>query len=293
MSKSLFNKLIIITSLGFLATNWLYYQASAKSEVILASKNNFLDTQDYGNPPAKEIEPPKVIFTQPQAAVESTTTQPIVNNYHKLAKLNVEIGYPLTTPINVNSNFGWRINPLSGMSQLHEGVDFPVPIGTPIVAVADGKIETARDLNGYGLIVIIRHQQNTRESRYAHLSQIFVQPGEYVKEGTVIGLSGNTGMSTGPHLHFEWRELEQGIWVATDPSQLLAQAHDKMLKDLAEKAALTKLKPSDYQRAPRQLESLVEIDSFPVNFALQMPNQVNSLLRRRFFGLPEHFFNQG
>ncbi len=292
MSKSIFNKLILITILTFCGNNWLYCQALAKSEVILAGKNNFLDTQDYGTP-AKEIEPPKIIFTQPQAERESTQPEPVMASSNKIAKLNVEIGFPLTTPMTVTSNFGWRLDPFSGMSQLHEGVDFPVPIGTPILAVADGQVEIAGSLNGYGLIVIIRHQDNTRESRYAHLSQVLVKPGEQVQEGTVIGLSGNTGMSTGPHLHFEWRELENGAWIATDPSTLLAQANAKMAKKLAEKAALYKLKPADYKRAPRRLKSLGGIDNFPLNFALQMPNQVNSLLRRRFFGLPDHFFDQG
>jgi len=69
---------------------------------------------------------------------------------------------------------------------------------------------------------------------------------------------------------------------------LLAQANAKMLKAQAEKEILNKFKPSDYSRAPRKLESVVT-NNLPVSFALQLPDQVNSILRRRFFGLPEHF----
>lgn len=289
MRRSLFKKLILITSLTFLGSNWFYFQALAKSEVsdevmVAMGKNNYLDTQNYDTP-IKKIEPPKVIFTQPQ--IESTTTQPVVNN-HKIAKLNTEIGFPLLTPMTISSTFGWRRDPFTGAPQLHDGVDFAVPIGTPVLAVADGQVSTAGGLSGYGLVVIIRHNQQTRESRYGHLSQVLVKPGEQIRAGTIIGFSGNTGFSTGPHLHFEWRELEQGNWIATDPSMLLAQANAKMLKAQAEKEALNKFKPSDYSRAPRKVESAV-INNLPVSFALQLPDQVNSILRRRFFGLPEHF----
>jgi murein DD-endopeptidase MepM/ murein hydrolase activator NlpD len=285
MRQSLFKKLILITSLTFIGSNWVYFQALAKSEVAMG-KNIYLDTQNYDNP-VKKTEPPKVIFTQPQSQIESTTTQPVVNN-HKIAKLSTEIGFPLLSPMAISSTFGWRRDPFTGVSQLHDGVDFAVPIGTPVLAVADGEVSTSGGLNGYGLIVIIRHNQKTRESRYAHLSQVLVKPGEQIQAGTIIGFSGNTGFSTGPHLHFEWRELEQGNWIATDPSMLLAQANAKMLKAQAEKEALNKFKPSDYSRAPRKVESVVT-NNLPVSFALQLPDQVNSILRRRFFGLPEHF----
>jgi len=291
MTKSILHKLIIITSLGFLGSNVVYLPTLAKSELseeilLAAGKNNYLDTQTYNLPDNKKINvaPPEVIFNQPNAPNPPKNPQPISN--YKTASLNVQFAFPLTTPRNISSPFGWRRDPLQGISKLHEGVDFAVPIGTPILAVADGEVTTGGNLNGYGLVIIIQHDNNTRESRYAHMSQIWVKPGQQVKAGTVIGLSGNTGRSTGPHLHFEWLELHKGQWVATDPSMLLTQARSKMLKESANK--IIPPKPPEYSRAPRELKSSPVVNNFPVQLALNMPNKLNSILRSRFFGLPEH-----
>jgi murein DD-endopeptidase MepM/ murein hydrolase activator NlpD len=99
----------------------------------------------------------------------------------------------------LSSVFGWR----SG--RRHKGIDIPMDANTPIVAAHDGTVERAdHDLFGYGNFVIINHGR--AETRYAHLNRIMVQPGQHVTGGkTIIGLSGDTGHSTGPHLHFELR----------------------------------------------------------------------------------------
>jgi murein DD-endopeptidase MepM/ murein hydrolase activator NlpD len=77
------------------------------------------------------------------------------------------------------------------------------------------------NLGGYGLTVILRHDEDNLESRYAHLSRIAVRPGEWVEQGEVIGLVGNTGTSTGPHLHFEMRQLTAQGWIAVDAQEIL------------------------------------------------------------------------
>jgi murein DD-endopeptidase MepM/ murein hydrolase activator NlpD len=101
-----------------------------------------------------------------------------------------------------SSNFGYRIDPFTGMNSFHEGVDFPADPGTPIVAAASGKVVAAGYHPQYGKIVEIDHG-NGLLSRYAHASQVFVREGDLVMRGQPVGSVGSTGRSTGPHLHFE------------------------------------------------------------------------------------------
>lgn len=97
-------------------------------------------------------------------------------------------------------------------------------MGTPVVAAFSGKVVTAEFLQGYGLTVVLTHNNGTQETLYAHLSEIFVQPGDTVAQGEVVGRVGSTGNSTGPHLHFEVRELENGTWVTLNPAGSLQVA---------------------------------------------------------------------
>ncbi len=111
--------------------------------------------------------------------------------------------FPLTIPAEITSVFGWRLNPVSGTWRMHTGTDLAAPIGTPVLAVQAGEVAAANSLGGYGLAVILAHNQHQHETLYAHLSEMLVNPGQKVKQGEVIGLVGSTGNSTGPHLHFE------------------------------------------------------------------------------------------
>ncbi|MEO0375088.1 MAG: peptidoglycan DD-metalloendopeptidase family protein [Cyanobacteria bacterium P01_A01_bin.17] len=111
--------------------------------------------------------------------------------------------FPLSIPARISSAFGWRVHPLSGQRRFHSGTDIAAPMGTPVVAAYDGDVAIADYLGGYGLSVLLHHNRGEHATRYAHLSEIFVQPGQAVEQGTVIGLVGSTGHSTGPHLHFE------------------------------------------------------------------------------------------
>ena len=112
--------------------------------------------------------------------------------------------YPFAGSYPVTSPFGWRIHPIHGDKRFHTGVDFGTPMGTPIIAVLDGVVTLAGPGGGYGNVVFIKHA-NGLSTVYAHLSTISVKQGDFVKRGQVIALSGNTGASTGPHLHFEVR----------------------------------------------------------------------------------------
>jgi len=101
------------------------------------------------------------------------------------------------------SGFGYRIHPIFKKLRMHTGVDFAAPVGTPIYSTGNGVVIRAeRDYSGYGLMVEIDHGFGYR-TLYAHMSQISVRRGQRVSRGEVLGLVGNTGLSAGPHLHYE------------------------------------------------------------------------------------------
>ena len=110
---------------------------------------------------------------------------------------------PVTAPFNA-SGFGYRIDPFTGQQAMHEGIDFITDVGTPVVAAAGGVVQFAGFHPQYGNMVDIDHG-NDLVTRYAHLSKVLVKEGEMLQRGRRIADSGNTGRSTGPHLHFEVR----------------------------------------------------------------------------------------
>lgn len=113
----------------------------------------------------------------------------------------------LRTPLDgarISSGFGRRSHPVLGYNRMHQGIDFAAPTGTPVYAAGDGTIASAKREGGYGLIVRITHPSGV-QTRYAHLSRFgrSVRAGQRIRQGAVIGYVGSTGMSTGPHLHYE------------------------------------------------------------------------------------------
>jgi murein DD-endopeptidase MepM/ murein hydrolase activator NlpD len=104
----------------------------------------------------------------------------------------------------LTSRFGYRIDPFTGLRQLHEGIDIANRIGTPIVAPADGVVARVFNNFGFGLMVEINHGYGI-VTRYGHLSKSYVKVGKRVKRGDRIAAIGNTGRATGPHLHYEVR----------------------------------------------------------------------------------------
>ncbi|MEH2161247.1 MAG: M23 family metallopeptidase [Nostoc sp.] len=137
--------------------------------------------------------------------------------------------YPLSIPAPITSLFGWRVHPITGNQRFHAGTDLGAPTGTPVLAAAAGQVETANWVGGYGLTVILNHK-SAEQTLYGHMSEILVQPGQLVQPGTVIGLVGSTGNSTGPHLHFEVRHLTANGWVATDPGVELQSALSQLVR---------------------------------------------------------------
>ena len=106
----------------------------------------------------------------------------------------------------VSSEFGKRKNPFSGQMKDHNGIDLAAAEGTPVYAIKDGAVYIAIENDAeFGNYIILSHDQGKMTSVYAHLSKITVERYQYVKKGDVIGYVGQTGMATGPHLHFEIR----------------------------------------------------------------------------------------
>ena len=111
---------------------------------------------------------------------------------------------PLRVPLVVTSRYGYRPHPVTRRYRFHEGVDFRAATGTRVYASRAGRVIFAGRKGGYGKMVGIEHEDDFT-TWYGHLSQIRVKVGQWMSQGKVIGLSGNTGISTGPHLHFEIR----------------------------------------------------------------------------------------
>lgn len=113
---------------------------------------------------------------------------------------------PSVWPTNgwVTSGFGYRASPFTGRIQMHEGLDVATRIGMPVIAPADGVVVRVHTVEGYGKTLVIDHGYGV-STTYGHNSEVLVKPGDKVKRGQVICKAGNTGISTGPHLHYEVR----------------------------------------------------------------------------------------
>lgn len=162
----------------------------------------------------------------------------------RLGNNNTRLLFPLWMPAPITSWFGWRIHPITGESRFHSGVDLGAPLGTPVLAAYAGRVVISEFMGGYGLTVTIGHnthlpsqqaqqqQVYSEETLYGHLSEVYVQPGDWVEQGAVIGLVGSTGLSTGPHLHFELRQATSEGWVTVDPGAELEQALALLIQSL-------------------------------------------------------------
>jgi murein DD-endopeptidase MepM/ murein hydrolase activator NlpD len=116
---------------------------------------------------------------------------------YSYADLNLPVNGPIT------SGVGLRLDPFgSGRFTYHRGIDIAVPVGTPVQAVRKGRVVFAGERRGYGASVIVEHDNGDR-TMYGHNSLVRVTPGELIESGAVVAFSGNTGRSTGPHVHFE------------------------------------------------------------------------------------------
>jgi murein DD-endopeptidase MepM/ murein hydrolase activator NlpD len=139
---------------------------------------------------------------------EATSQEESLSELEKLLQTKREMlaSTPSIWPVQgwVTSSFGFRTNPFTGLSQMHEGLDISNRVGTPIIAPADGIVSDTGNDYGHGNVVVISHGFGIT-SRYNHLSKIYVKAGQKVKRGDKIAEIGITGKTTGPHLHYEVR----------------------------------------------------------------------------------------
>lgn len=150
----------------------------------------------------------------------------------RLGNGDLRLIFPLSIPSPITSLFGWRIHPITGDARFHAGTDLGAPMGTPVLAALTGRVIFADFFGGYGLSVGLEHSDGNQQTLYAHLSELFVKPGEIVKQGAVIGRVGSTGASTGPHLHFEFRQQTTEGWVAMDAGLALETAVVELVKSM-------------------------------------------------------------
>jgi len=119
--------------------------------------------------------------------------------------LRSELGVPFVgKTVSVSSRYGWRLDPVTGIKNFHGGIDIPMPAGTPINATMGGTITTGYDANGFGNYVVIT--SGNRKTLYGHCSSLLVSKGQVVTQGQEIARVGNTGKSTGDHLHLEFEK---------------------------------------------------------------------------------------
>lgn len=175
-------------------------------------------------------------------------------------------GLMAPVPGRVTSTYGMRRHPILGYRRMHSGLDFRAGQGTPIYAATDGRVEFAGRNGGYGNYVRLRHQGNLGTG-YAHMSRIAVSRGQQVRQGQVIGYVGSTGLSTGPHLHYEMYRGDQKI----DPASVRFVTREKLqgrelanfraqiavLEKVEAGAALASLVPDDAEQEPvREIDRL-------------------------------------
>lgn len=176
-------------------------------------------------------------------------------------------GLVAPVPGRLTSHYGQRRHPILGYVRMHSGLDFKASYGTPIVAVTDGRVSSAGRMGGCGNAVRLDHG-GALQTRYCHMSQIAVRGGQTVRRGQVIGYVGSTGLSTGPHLHYEMyrggRPVNPADVSFVTRAQLsgsdLARFRQSLavLKDVAPGAALSDLAPTANERAQEPVKR--EID---------------------------------
>lgn len=187
----------------------VYYEESYEADVIYVDNNSWYTTQ------TKTLQEPVAGFHKVVAKVtyrndemiskEEIKEEVVVEAVPKIVERGTIVPPTYIKPLSggrLSSTFGRRKAPTKGASSYHKGVDWATPTGTSVVASSGGTVAKAGWGSGYGYVVYINHPDG-RQTRYAHLSKVLVSAGQTVSQGQKIALSGNTGISTGPHVHFE------------------------------------------------------------------------------------------
>jgi murein DD-endopeptidase MepM/ murein hydrolase activator NlpD len=189
-----------------------FYDAGEHSETAVLS---VLHKSGIAKQPVPATPPPGGAAHPPKHAPPAPALTTVPEQY------SGSMRWPLDAYI-VSSEYGER------WGKVHKGMDMAAHVGEPVYAIADGEVIYAGDgLRGYGNVVILRHDRKT-SSLYAHNSELKVKQGDQVTKGTLVALLGNTGHSTGPHVHFEIRDGD----VAVNPRNILPKSKLGMLGEV-------------------------------------------------------------
>lgn len=189
----------------------VYYEEDYDADIIYVDNDEWYTTQEVTlqEPSAGHRKVAALVSYRNDKEVsrEIIKEEIVMEAVPKIVEKGTKIPPTYIKPISggrLSSSFGRRKAPTKGASTYHQGVDWAVPRGTAVYASSGGTVTKAGWGSGYGYVVYIKHPDG-RETRYAHLNKVLVSAGQTVKQGQKIALSGNTGRSTGPHLHFELR----------------------------------------------------------------------------------------
>lgn len=206
------DELIITVPEPELSVEWqeeVYYEEDYEEDIIYVDNDDWYttETKTLQEPSAGHRKVVAVVSYRDKAEVgrEILKEEVTYEAVPKIVERGTKIPPTYIKPISggrLSSNFGRRNRPTKGASSYHKGIDWAIPTGTAVMASSAGTVARAGWGSGYGYVVYINHADG-RQTRYGHLSKVLVSTGQTVSQGQKIALSGNTGVSTGPHLHFE------------------------------------------------------------------------------------------
>lgn len=213
----------LFTQIGVLQANHQRLEALSRRVAALAglNGNDLKIIADHGAGPAlRGVSDPQTLtrvgqqIRALQAALAQKTEQfmllDLVFTKHVAAVARQPTAMPIAPLAQLSSTYGWRRHPFHTEPSVHEGLDFAAPAGTPILAAAGGVVRTAAYQGGFGNLIEIDHGDGLL-TRYAHAKILLVKKGALVTQGQMIARVGSTGLSTGPHLHFEVRKHDQPL----------------------------------------------------------------------------------
>ncbi len=181
----------------------------------------------------------------------------------QLSILNRSIpnGNPLKIYKKITDKFGYRIHPITKKRQFHAGIDLSAASGTAIYAPADGVVESAKGKGTYGKYLLLDHPFGFKTA-YGHLSRFAVKKGDYISKGDIIGYVGNTGRSTGPHLHFEIRYLNK--WL--NPQKFLNWSSSTYINIMATQSAVNWVALMNQIKSRLQIQALNNINHTRISY---------------------------
>lgn len=195
--------------LSVVRTEEMYYEEDYEAEVIYVDNDEWYttQTQTLQEPSAghRKVVADVTYRNNEEVSREILKEEITYEAVPKIVERGTKIPPTYIKPISggtLSSRFGRRTSPTKGASSYHKGVDWATPIGTAVMASSAGTVTKAGWGSGYGYVIYIQHADG-RQTRYGHLSKVLVSQGQTVSQGQKIALSGNTGVSTGPHVHFE------------------------------------------------------------------------------------------